>query len=133
MTICQMWRPAQPVPIAPFGDWRLPLIPLPSNGYRHSQLAPWLTPLRLSEDSPNPEGEDQGGKTLAAGHRRESHSVRTRPSDTCPQECLVLNQNVQGLKGGDKLEKTINMMIVRGVHGYCMQETWLLGTFSTTI
>ena len=25
------------------------------------------------------------------------------------------------------------MMIVRGVHGYCMQEIWLLGTFSTTI
>ena len=133
MTIFQLWRPAHPLTVSPFRDRRLPLLLLPLNEYRHSQPAPWITPSRLSKDSPDPEGEDQGGKTPAAGHRRELHTVQTRPGDTLPQECLVLNQNVQGLKVKEKIEKTIDMIIVRGVHGYCMQETWLLGMFSTTI
>ena len=59
--------------------------------------------------------------------------MQTRPGDTCPQVCLVLNQNVQGLTGEEKLEKTIDFMIVRGIHGYCLQETWLIGKFYRTI
>ena len=35
--------------------------------------------------------------------------------------------------GKDKLEKKIKLMITRGIHRYCLQETWLLGTFSRTI
>ena len=46
-------------PAESFGDWHLPLLPPPTNGNRHSKLAPWLTPLRLSEDFLNTEGEDQ--------------------------------------------------------------------------
>ena len=49
-TIFQMRRPAQPVPFTPFGDRRLPLLPLPSNGNRNSQPAPWLTPFQFSEE-----------------------------------------------------------------------------------
>ena len=71
-TVCKMWRPAQPGPAAPFGYRRLPLLPPPSNGNRHSQLAPWLTPSQFSEDFPNTEGEYQGGKTPAADHCRGS-------------------------------------------------------------
>ena len=59
----QLRRPAKSVPVAPFGDWRLPLFPISSNGNWHSQLAPWLTPLRFRKYSLNPEGEDQGGDT----------------------------------------------------------------------
>ena len=133
-TICQLRRPAKPDPVAPFGDRRLPLLPLPLNRNRHSQPAPWSTPSRFREDYLDSEGEDQGGKTPAAGHRRELHSrVQNIPSDTCLQECLVLNQNIQGLKGGGEIEKTIEMMIEWGIHGYCMQEIWLLGSFSRTI
>ena len=98
-------------------------------------MAPWLTPARIRDDFPNNEGEDQGGKTLSADHCRESNfRVRNRSSDTCPpQACRMLNQNVQGLTGGEKLEKTIKVMIKKGIHGYCLQETWLLGTFSKMI
>ena len=38
-----------------------------------------------------------------------------------------------GLTGGDNLEKTIELMITRGIHGYCLQETWLLRAFSRNI
>ena len=68
------------------------------------------------------------------GHNMGSDSrIWPRPSDTCPYECNILTQNFQGLKDGDKLENTIGMMIVKGVHGYCMQEAWLTGSFFTTI
>ena len=40
---------------------------------------------------------------------------------------------MQGITGGDKLEKTIKLMITRGIHGYCLQETWLLRKFFRTI
>ena len=43
-----------------------------------------------------------------------------RPSDTCPHTCVIINQNVNGL-GKDvdnKLEKIIEMMIARNIHGY---------------
>ena len=40
----QLRRPTQPVPAAPFGDWRLPLLPPPTNENRHSKPAPWHTP-----------------------------------------------------------------------------------------
>ena len=51
------------------------------------------------------------------------------PSDTYPHTCVILNQNVNGLgKDADKiLEKIIEMMISRNIHGYCLQETWKLG------
>ena len=95
-------------PDAPFGDRRLPLLHPPTSGNRHSQPAPWLMPSLLSEDFTNKEGEDQGGKTPAADHRRESHfRVQSRFSDTCPQACHVINQNFQGITGGEKLKKTI--------------------------
>ena len=44
-TICQLRRPTKPDPVAPFGDLRLLLLPLPSDGNRDSQPAPWSTPL----------------------------------------------------------------------------------------
>ena len=46
-----------------------------------------------------------------------------RPSDTCPHTCVILNQNVNCLGGKDaydKLEKIIDMMIARNIHGYCL-------------
>ena len=51
------------------------------------------------------------------------------PSDTCPHTCVILNQNGNGLGGktaDEKLEKIIEMMIARNIHGYCLQETWQL-------
>ena len=45
----------------------------------------------------------------------------------------MINQNVQGLTEREKLEKTMEVMIKKGIHGYCLQETWLLGTFTKTI
>ena len=70
-TICQLQRPAQPLPVATFGDRRLPFLPPPLNGNRESQPAPWLTPSRFSEEFPNMEGKDQGGETPAADHSRD--------------------------------------------------------------
>ena len=58
------------------------------------------------------------------------------PSDTCPHTCVILNQNVNGLGGenvDDKLEKIVEMTIARNIHGYCLQETWQLGSYSTSI
>ena len=46
---------------------------------------------------------------------------------------LVLNQNVQGLTGEDKLEKTIELVIVRNINSYFLQETWILRKFSINI
>ena len=78
--------------------------------------------MQFREYFPDPEEEDLGGKTPTAGHRRESHSlVQTIPGYTCPQVCLIMNQNVQGLTGEDKLEKTIELMIPRGIHRYFLQ------------
>ena len=111
-------------PAASFRYRRLHLLPPSTNGNRYSQLAPWLTPSQLREDFPDKKGDDQGGKTPAADHRRELHSrVQYRSSDTCPQACHVINQNVQGLMSRDKLEKTIKVMIKKGIHGYCLKET----------
>ena len=133
-TIFQLRRPGKPDPVSPFGDWHLPLLPLPSNGNRHSQPAPWSTPLWFRKYYLDLEGEYLGGKKTAAGHRRESHSrVQNITSYTFPQECLVLNHNIQGFIGGGKLEKKINMRIKRSIHGYCTQETWLLRSFYRTI
>ena len=58
---------------------------------------------------------------------------KTSPSDTCPFECRLLSQNVNGLGGDDKLEKSVETMIQRNVAGFCVQETWRLGNFITTI
>ena len=58
------------------------------------------------------------------------------PSDTCPHKCVILNQNVNGLGGGnvdDKLEKIVEMTIARNIHGYCLQETRQLGSYSKSI
>ena len=44
-----------------------------------------------------------------------------------------MNQKVQGLTGEDKLKKKTELMITRGIYGYCLQETWLIRTFSRTI
>ena len=55
-------------------------------------------------------------------------------SDTCPHTCMILNQNVNGLGSrDDKLERLIKMMINRKIHGYCLQETWQLGTYCKKI
>ena len=35
--------------------------------------------------------------------------------------------------GGEKLEKTLKFMIKKGIHGYFLQEMWLLSKFSKTI
>ena len=59
-----------------------------------------------------------------------------RPSDTCPHTCVILNQNVNDLGGknvDNKIEKIVEMMIARSIQGYCIQETWQLGLYSTTI
>ena len=91
-------------------------------------------PSRFRKDFPDTEGEDRGGVTPLDNNRRESHSrVQTRSSDTCPQECHVMKQNVQGITGEDKLDKTIDLMITRGIHGYFLQGIWLLRTSSRTI
>ena len=173
MTTHQLRRPAQPVLAAPFGYWRLPLLPPPTNENRHPKPAPWHTPSRRSKDFTNSEGEDQGGaipssdpaaffedqrlpipppttsgnrhhkpapwltpaqirddfqknegeeqegKNPADDHRRDlQFRVRNISSDTCPpQACHVINQNVQGLMGGDKLENTLEVMIKKCIHG----------------
>ena len=44
-----------------------------------------------------------------------------------------MSQNVQGLTDEDKLEKTINMIVTRVIHRYCLQETWILRKFSRKI
>ena len=36
---------------------------------------------------------------------------------------------MQGLTSKDKNEKTIKLMITQGIHGYFLQEKWLLGKF----
>ena len=108
-----------------------PLSPSPSlEQKRHPQLAPWLMPSRFSEDFPDPEGEYQGGETPEVDQRRELHSrVQTRSSDTCPQVCHIMNQNMQGITEEEKLDKTIKLVITGGIHGYCLQEMCILGTF----
>ena len=63
------------------------------------------------------EVEDQGVKNPAADHRRELYSrVRARSGDTFPQECHMMNQNMKELTGKDKLDKTIKLIMTRGIH-----------------
>ena len=109
LTICQMWRPTQPVLAASFGDQRPPLLPPTTNGNRHSQPAPWLTPSGFSEEFLDTLGEDQGGENPAADHSRELHYwVQTRYGDTCIQAYHLMYQNVQGLTGGGNLKKKLS-------------------------
>ena len=61
---------------------------------------------------------------------RMDSRIRSKPSDTCPFKWHILTQNVQGLKGGENLENTIKVMIIKVIHVYCMQETWPLRYFS---
>ena len=42
---------------------------------------------------------------------------KNSPIDTCPFECRLLSQNVNGLGGDDKLEKLVETMIQRNVAG----------------
>ena len=51
------------LPASLFRDWRLPLLPHPSNGDRHSKPATLLMSSQFSEDFPGMEGEKQEGKT----------------------------------------------------------------------
>ena len=44
-----------------------------------------------------------------------------------------MNQNVQGLSGDYKLEKNLEMIIMKCINGYCLQETWKLGTYTKII
>ena len=66
-----------------------------------------------------------------SGHTK----LGTRPRDTCPYTCYILNQNINGLGGrsDDKLEKLISMMISRNIHEHCIQETWQLHNYMLTI
>ena len=66
-----------------------------------------------------------------AGHFEKCN----RPSDTCPHTCVILNQNVNGLgkDTDEKLENIIEMMIARNIQGYCLQETWKLGSSTISI
>ena len=69
-------------------------------------------------------------------HEVEHFEASKRPSDTCLHTCVILNQNINGLGGknaDNKLEKKVEMMIATNIHGYCLQETWQLGLYSTTI
>ena len=48
--------------------------------------------------------------------------------------CILLNQNLNGFVREDKkLENIIESMIDSKIHGFCIQETWKLGTFTKTI
>ena len=61
--------------------------------------------------------------------------VPPRLSDTCPHSCVILNKNVNGLgkKPENKLEKLIELMIEQNIHGYCLQETFHIGSYINTI
>ena len=41
--------------------------------------------------------------------------------------------NGRGKDADDKLEKIIEMMIASNIHGYCLQETWNLGSSTICI
>ena len=118
-TRCTLWRLAPPSP-SPY-----------------LKRKPALSTVNMAHDIAiqqrlsRPKGEDQGGETPTANHRRESHYiVQTKSGDICLQVFRVMNKNVQGLTGKYKLKEKIKLMIPRGIHGYFLQETWLLGTFS---
>ena len=65
----------------------------------------------LSSDKPHDTGHENPGPPSL--------------SDTCPNLCLNINQNVNGIgkNSNDKLEKQIESMIEQKIHGYCLQET----------
>ena len=65
---------------------------------------------------------------------RHTYMGILRLSDTFPHTRMILNQNMNGLGSrDDKLERKIEMMIDWKIHGYCLQETWQLGTYCKTI
>ena len=70
-------------------------------------------------------------------HKILGTSIRDPPrlSDTCPHSCVILNKNVNGLgkKPENKLEKLIELMIEQNIHGYCLQETFHIGSYINTI
>ena len=47
------------------------------------------------------------------------------------RRCPLYTTEPEG--GDDKLEKLVETMIQRNVAGFCVQETWRLGNFITTI
>ena len=51
-TIYQLRRPVKSIPVAPFGDRHLPLLPLSLNRNRNSLPSPWFTPFRFSKVFP---------------------------------------------------------------------------------
>ena len=85
-----------------------------------------------TEDPPN----NHPG-TLAIDTRQDVGHIKLgkRPSDTCPHNCTVFNQSVNGLGGkqDDKLEKVISLTRERKIHAYCIQETWQLHNYMLTI
>ena len=79
-----------------------------------------------SDDEPTPHLDSALCPTHDNPHQstRHAHAGPPRLSDTCPHTCVILNQNVNGLGcQDDKLERIIETMIDRRIHGYCLQET----------
>ena len=71
-------------------------------------------------------------------HQHNNGNIKTgkpSPSDTCPYQCAIISQNVNGLgsRNEDKLEKIISIMIDRNINAYCLQEKWQLCDYMLTI
>ena len=71
-----------------------------------------------------PPNNQPGTLAIETKHTVGHIKLGKRPSDTCPHNCTVFNQNVNGLGGkrDDKLEKVIYLMRERRIHAYYIQE-----------
>ena len=59
--------------------------------------------------------------------------ITTSSVDTFPYTCILINQNVQGISDEENMDKIVDTMVAKGINIYCIQETWKLGKYTTTI
>ena len=92
---------------------------------------------QFSDDDVSANSPESDHQMIIDNPHNVGHSeTGNRPSDTWPHTCVILNQKFNGLGGknaDEKLENIVEMMIARSIHGYFLQETWQLVSYSTTI
>ena len=118
---CNLWRLAPPTPPPSFERKPALLTGAMAHVIATWRRLPWQRRIRSIRQDPCV-WSPHGVKLSSADYNHWYLPLRV----PCPKPERT------GFKGRGEIKKTIDMMIIRGIHGYYIQETWLLGNISRT-
>ena len=76
---------------------------------------------QFSYDDVSANSPESSHQIMNNPHNVGHFKTGNHPIDTCPHMCVIPNQNVSGLRRKNvdkKLERIVEMIIVRNIHGY---------------